>query len=425
MPEDGGSEENEGLLHRYSQRGAVETFLVGACQRLGYDETLTMLLLLAAREIRAEIPMIRDDGSLAVYSGYRVQHHDARGPYKGGLRFHPSIDMDEIRGLAGLMTLKTALVDVPFGGAKGGIDCNPAELSDRELQQLARRFTEKFHRYIGPQRDIPAPDVGTDARVMGWIQDEYAKIYGYSPGVVTGKPVAVGGSVGRENATGLGLATVAHAYLSSVGETLAGRRVAIQGFGNVGRHAALALQAHGCTIVALSDAGGALYDPDGLDLDRVIDHVDAGVKLNGFDDAEHISNAELIALPCDLLVPAALGGAVTALNAAEVQAPLIIEGANGPIDPDADEILRARSITVVPDLLANAGGVIVSFFEWVQNMQHFAWDLETVRTRSEERLVKATTQVVEHARARACTLREAAYEIAVERVKDALLAAGI
>ncbi len=299
----------------YTRRGASETFLVRACQRLGYDETLTMLLLLAAREIRAEIPLVRDDGSLAVYSGYRVQHHDARGPYKGGLRFHPRVDMDEIRGLAGLMTLKTALVEIPFGGAKGGIDCDPADLSLRELEQLTRRFTEKFHRHIGPQRDIPAPDVGTDARIMGWIQDEYSKIYGHNPGVVTGKPVAVGGSLGRTEATGRGIATVLRTYLRARDETAAGRRVAVQGFGNVGRHAAMALRDDGCTIVAISDVSGGAHDPAGIDVERLAAHLDAGGVVSDAGIGDHITNADLLTLPCDILLPAALGGVITGINA--------------------------------------------------------------------------------------------------------------
>ena len=409
----------------YTQRGAFETYLVRACQRLGYDENLTLLLLLAAREIRAEIPLVRDDGSLAVFSGYRVQHHDARGPYKGGLRFHPTVDMDEIRGLAGLMTLKTALIDIPFGGAKGGIDCDPNALSARELEQLTRRFVEKFHRHIGPQRDIPAPDVGTDARIMGWIQDEYAKIYGYSPGVVTGKPVAVGGSAGRVEATGEGLATVACAYLAACDDTMNGKRVVIQGFGNVGRHAAFALSRCGAVVVGASDSRGGVHAPEGLDLDALVAHIDAGGTVADFGGGHPVGNPELLALDCDVLVPAALGNAICGPAARDVKARLVVEGANGPIDPDAAEILADGGVAVIPDLLANAGGVLVSFFEWVQNMPHFAWDLETVRSRAEERLVKATRDILDYSDEHHCSLRDAAYEIAVERVKDALLAAGI
>jgi glutamate dehydrogenase (NAD(P)+) len=409
----------------YTQRGAFEAYLVDACQGIGYDDNLTMLLLLAAREIKAEIPLVRDDGSLEIYSAFRVQHHDARGPYKGGLRFHPDVDMDEVRGLAGLMTLKTALVDIPFGGAKGGINCDPHSLTPRELEQLTRKFTEKFHRYIGPHRDIAAPDVGSDARVMGWIQDEYTKIYGYSPGVVTGKPIAVGGSLGREDATGRGVGTVVQAYLASIGETLVGRRVAIQGFGNVGRHTAFALERAGGIIIAVSDSSGGVCDPRGLDLERIAIHVDEGGPISGLDGFDHLTNDELLTIGCDVLVPAALGGVLCADNAADVKAPLVVEAANGPVDPDAAALFDEQGVTVVPDLLANAGGVIVSFFEWVQNMQHFAWDLETVHRRAEQRLVKATDLVVDRAETGGINLRRAAYEIAIERVKDALLASGI
>lgn len=409
----------------YTQRGSCEEFLLRACRRLDFDETLITLLLLAAREMRAEIPLVRDDGSLAVYSAYRVQHHDARGPYKGGLRYHPAVDMQEIRGLAGLMTLKTALLDLPFGGAKGGVDCDPSTLSARELEQLTRRFTEKFHRHIGPHRDIPAPDVGTDEQVMGWIQDEYAKIYGHEPGVVTGKPVAVGGSLGRLEATGRGIGTVLRTYLGSRQEAARGRKVAIQGFGQVGRQTAFSLRDQGCSIVAVSDAGGGLFDPAGIELERLVGHLDSGGDLSRFEGADHITNAELLTLDCDILVPAALGGVITGTNAPDVRARLVVEGANGPIDPDADDILGSNEIVVIPDVLANAGGVVVSFFEWVQNMQHFAWDLETVRSRAEDRLVAATNGVVERAESRSCSLRDAAYEIAVSRVRDALVASGI
>ena len=405
--------------------GAVEPFLLGACERLGLDEALTDLLCLASREVRAVIPLVRDDDSLAIYTGYRVQHQDARGPYKGGLRYHPSLDLFEARGLAALMTLKTALVDVPFGGAKGGIDCDPADLSDRELEQLTRRYTETFHRDLGPDRDIPAPDVGTDERVMGWIQDEYSKISGHSPGAATGKPVSVGGSLGRTEATGRGVAVVARSYLETRGESLSGRRIAIQGFGNVGRHASEALTDEGGVVVAVSDSSGAVHAPDGLDLGWLAAHKDAGGRLSELDGVEHLSNDQLLALPCEVLVPAALGGVITRHNADTVVAPLIVEGANAPVDPDADRILAAKGVVILPDILASAGGVVVSFFEWAQNMQHFAWDLDTVRERADERLAAATRSTAARAVARDCSLRDAAYEIAVDRVLTALRASGI
>lgn len=409
----------------FDHRSAHETYLRNACHRLGYDETLTTLLLLASHEIKAEIPLVRDDGSLDVYAGFRVQHDNARGPYKGGLRFHPSVTMEEVRGLAGLMTLKTALLQIPFGGAKGGINCDPSALSERELEQLTRRFTEKFHRHIGPNRDIPAPDVGTTPQVMAWIQNEYEKIYGYNRGVVTGKPLAVGGSFGRIEATGRGVATVLNAYVEHTGESLAGRTVAIQGFGNVGRHAAETLSHYGCKVVAVSDVSGAIHDPAGLDIEALTQHVEAGAAIADLSAGDQMTNAELLALPVDILVPAALGGVITSANVDTIRASMIAEGANGPIDPDADEALRNRGVTVIPDVLANAGGVLVSFFEWVQNMQHVSWDLASIRDRADERLVLTTETVVHRSEENGRSLRAAAYEISVERVCNALLAAGI
>ena len=405
----------------FSQRGALETFLVAACRRLEYDDTMIELLLLAARETRAEIPLPRDDGSLDVLIGYRVQHHDARGPYKGGVRYHPSVDMDDARGLAGLMTVKTALIDVPFGGAKGGICCDPSALSPRELEQLTRRFVEKFHREIGPLRDVLAPDVGTDAQVMAWVQDEYERIHGYSPAVATGKPLATGGSVGREEATGRGLAVVLGAVVGS----LEGRTVAIQGFGNVGRHAAFALRERGAVVQAISDASGGVVHDRGLDLDALAAHVDAGRPLCEFDAADPIPRDDVLTRSVDVLVPAALGGAITQANVGDVAAEVVLEGANGPVDPAAEERLVARGVTVIPDVLANAGGVLVSYYEWVQNVQHMPWDLDTVRTRAEDRLTGTARLVCARAEERSSSLRAAAYEIALERVQGAMVAAGI
>jgi glutamate dehydrogenase (NAD(P)+) len=405
----------------FSHRSAYETFLLEACERLDYDETLIELLLLAARETRAEIPLVRDDGSLSVFIGYRVQHHDARGPYKGGLRYHPSVDMDDVRGLAGLMTVKTALIDIPFGGAKGGIACDPTRLSVREREQLTRRFVEKFHRDLGPQLDIVAPDVGTDAQVMAWIQNEYTKIYGHSPAVATGKPLEVGGSVGRDEATGRGLATVLRSCVGAV----AGRTVAIQGFGNVGRHTAFALRDAGCVVQAITDVGGGVLDERGLDLDALTAHVATHGTLAGFAGADPISNDQLLARPCDVLVPAALGGAITEGNVDRVAAEVVLEGANGPTDPEAAARLEQRGVTVIPDVLANSGGVLVSYFEWVQNLQHLPWDLATVRSRADECLTQATRAVTTRAAERTTSLRAAAYEIAVDRVKAALVASGI
>ncbi len=400
------------------------SYLLRACADLAYDDATTRLLQLADREIRVEIPLWRTDGRLAVYHAYRVQHDDARGPFKGGLRFHPSVDMDEVRGLATLMTLKTALVDLPFGGAKGGIDCDPSELSRRELEQLTRRFTERLHRELGPNRDIPAPDLGTDAQVMAWITNEYAKIYGHTPAVVTGKPISLGGSVGRDEATGRGLVTVVAAWAGAQGRSLAGSTAAVQGFGNVGRHAAEALVAAGVRVVAVSDRTGGTYAADGLDLAALERHRADDGSLPTFPGGDTISNAELLALECDLLVPAALGGCITEANVDRVMAGTVVEGANAPVTPAAHDALVDRGVPVIPDLLASAGGVIVSYFEWVQNLQRMSWTLDDVRTRAAARLERATATVVERAHGQRIDLRRAAYQMAVERLREAVFAAG-
>ena len=399
------------------------SFLLRACADLGYDDATTRLLQLADREIRVEIPLWRADGSLAVYHAYRVQHDDARGPFKGGLRFHPSVDMEDVRGLAILMTLKTALVDVPFGGAKGGIDCDPSELSRRELEQLTRRFTERLHRELGPNRDIPAPDLGTDAQVMAWIANEFAKIYGHTPAVVTGKPISLGGSLGRDEATGRGLVTVVAAWAGARGKSLAGMTAAVQGFGNVGRHAAEALVASGVRVVAVSDHAGGTFAAGGLDVAALEQHR-ADEPLATFPGGDSITNPELLALECDLLVPAALGGCITEENVADVAAGTVVEGANAPVTAAAHDALVARGVPVVPDLLASAGGVIVSYFEWVQNLQRMSWTLDEVRTRAAARLERATATVVERAHGQRIDLRRAAYQIAVERLREAVFAAG-
>jgi glutamate dehydrogenase (NAD(P)+) len=400
------------------------SFLLRACSDLGYDEVTTRLLQLADKEIRLELPLWRADGSLSVYHAYRVQHDDARGPFKGGVRYHPSVDMDEVRGLATLMTLKTALVDVPFGGAKGGIDCDPGELSRRELEDLTRRFTERLHRELGPNRDIPAPDLGTDAQVMAWIADEYAKMYGHTPAVVTGKPIALGGSRGRDEATGRGLVTVLAAFWAVAGISLADRTAAIQGFGNVGGHAATALVDAGARVIAVDDRDGGVHDPDGLDVAALLDHRERHGTVAGFAGGRPLTDADLLALECDVLVPAALGGCITTDNAGRVAAGTIAEGANSPLTPAAHDELTERGVEVIPDILANAGGVVVSYFEWVQNLQRMSWSLDEVRARARSKLETATGEVVALARERDYDLRRAAYVIAVERLREAVFAAG-
>jgi glutamate dehydrogenase (NAD(P)+) len=407
-----------------SIRETHDAFLLNACQRLGYEHSTYEVLLIAAREIRIQLPLRKDDGSVVVYNGYRCQHHNARGPYKGGLRYHPDLNIEDVRGMACLMTMKTSLVDLPLGGAKGGIDCDPAELSSRELETLTRKYVEKLHRNLGPNLDIPAPDIGTNAQVMAWIQDEYSKIYGYTSAVVTGKPIETGGSQGREEATGRGVAIVLEQYARHVGESLQGKTVAIQGFGNVGSHAARILDERGLRVVAVSDVKGGIHRPAGLPIDKVLAHHEKTGSVVGFPRAKTISNEELLAMKCDFLVPAALGGVVHHGNARHVRAKVVAEAANAPLTDQANTILRDRGVKILPSILVSSGGVTVSYFEWVQNLQQFSWDLETVRQRLNEKMSAAANAVFRMAADQKCTYREAAYQIAAKRLKDALFAAG-
>ena len=408
-----------------STKNTHDRFLLRACERLKYDAVVYQLLLTASREIRLQIPVRKDDGSFVIFNAYRVQHHNARGPYKGGLRYHATVDVEDVRGLACLMSLKTALLDLPLGGAKGGIDCNPSSLSERELEQLTRKFVEKMHRNIGPNEDIPAPDVGTNAQTMAWIQDEYSKIYGYSPAVVTGKPIVTGGSQGRKEATGFGVCMTIEAYCEHYKKILQNATVAIQGFGKVGRYAAFHLHALGAKIIAVSDSQGAIINRDGLDINAVIRHKDSVGTVVGTDGADIVDNAALLALPCDYLIPAALGNAINADNVDGISAKIVVEGANAPVSWTAADILEQRGVTVIPDILANAGGVTVSYFEWVQNLQHFSWSLKRVRKLLRAKMNSACSNVFELADKEGIQMRDAAYQIATERLKEAIFAAGI
>ncbi len=402
-----------------------EHFLQKACRQLGYDEVIFELLLTPSREIKLEIPLRKDDGSIVVFNGYRVQHHNARGPYKGGLRFHPAVDEQEVRGLACLMSLKTALVDLPLGGAKGGIDCDPRSLSHRELERVTRKFVEKIHRNIGTNIDVPAPDIGTNAQVMAWIQDQYSIIYGYTPSVVTGKPIVTGGSEGREEATGLGLSMVIRHHAKTHKLPLQDSQVVIQGFGNVGRHAAIELAALGCKIVAISDTQGAVYNPAGIDVQRAVAHKESIGSVVGMENVDVIDNSEIFSLPCDYLIPAALGGAINESNANRLSCKFVVEGANSPTTRVANDVLCERGIKVIPDILANSGGVIVSYFEWVQNIQHVHWKKEKVQEQLWEVVSEACELVWALSSEKQLSYREAAYQISTNRLKDAVFAAGI
>ncbi len=398
-------------------------FLDGAMQRLDLDPAQKQLLLQSFREVTVQIPLnVHSNGQkiLHTFTGYRVQHSHARGPFKGGLRFHPDVQLDEMRALAQLMTWKTALVDIPFGGAKGGIAVDPATLTEHELETLTRRFTQKMSPVLGVKEDIPAPDVNTGPREMAWIFDEYSKSNGHIPGVVTGKPVELGGLDGRLEATGYGVAHVTELALDQLDIPLKGARVVIQGFGNVGSHAALRFQAMGAHVVAISDMYGGLFNPQGIKIESAIEHVAKTGSLNDFPGAEPVTNNELLGLPCDVLVPAALEGTINCDIEPTIQAKLIIEAANMPVTYMADDKLRQRGIAIIPDILANAGGVIASYFEWVQNIQRFAWERDKVFARMEAHLSRAYTEVHQLAEAAHVDLRTAAYEVAVRRVLRAV-----
>ena len=390
-----------------------------AAGRLGLDLELRTLLSTPFRELRVEVPVRLDDGSLKVFLGYRIQHNGVRGPAKGGLRYHPSVTVNEVRALAEAMTWKTSLVNIPFGGAKGGIICDPRTLSQRELERLTRRFISRIQLILGPYRDIPAPDMNTNAQVMAWIFDEYSIHHGYTPACVTGKPVELGGSLGREQATGNGVALLTRELMRELGRPLAGATVAIQGFGNVGSHAAMALSGMGARLIALGDIYGGIFSPQGINLEELSAHRKSTGKMQGLAGTEMISNEDLLEVKCDILIPAALECVIHRRNAERIHAGVLIEAANLPTTPEADEILDRRGIVVLPDVLANAGGVTVSYFEWTQNLQQLFWEESRVNAEMEKILVNAFRNVVNRSRSEKISLRAAAYSIAIERVARA------
>jgi glutamate dehydrogenase (NAD(P)+) len=388
-----------------------------ACDRLGLADDVRAVLRSSYREVQVQIPIRLGDGRIHVFTGYRVQHNGARGPYKGGIRYHPEVDLDEVRALAALMSWKTAIANVPFGGAKGGVNVPAEELSRDELQRVTRSFVDKIEKVLGPNRDIPAPDVNTNAQVMAWMMDQYGKHHGHTPACVTGKPIELEGSFGRESATGRGLVYLYREAAPALRLAPADTRVVVQGFGNVGSWAARIMAQLGCTIVGVSDAYGAIRSDAGIDPDALHAHVRAGGKLAEFDGAEAIGAEELLAIECEVLIPAALGGLIHQGNADSVNCRLLLEGANSPTTPAADEILAGKGITVIPDVMANAGGVVVSYFEWVQNLQHFRWDEREVNERLANVMRRAWREV--NARAEDVPLRIAAYELGIERVVEA------
>ncbi len=404
---------------------ATHRYFHQAADVLDLSPNMRQLLWTPKRDVQVQVALEMDNGEIATFIGFRVQHDDSRGPMKGGLRFHPEVDLDEVRSLATLMTLKTAVVNIPYGGAKGGVTVSPRQLSSGELERLTRRFVDGIHDLVGPDIDIPAPDMGTNAEVMAWFMNQYTKYHGFSPACVTGKPVELFGIPGREEATGRGVGIFTIKLLQRLRADPRQTTVAIQGFGNVGSHTAVYLHKTEMKIVAVSDLSGAYYNPEGLDIPAMYTYSREHQGLAGFAGAETISQEELLRLPVDILIPAALGGVLTKENAPEIRARTIIEAANEPVRPEADEIFRQRNILVLPDILANAGGVTTSYFEWAQNRQHFSWDLGRVRQELDRVLSNAFETVWDTAKNHNISLRTAAYVVGLERVGRATVLGGI
>ncbi|MFW6409885.1 MAG: Glu/Leu/Phe/Val family dehydrogenase [Halanaerobiales bacterium] len=377
------------------------------------------------RTLEVSIPVKMDDGSTKVFRGYRCQHNDILGPTKGGVRFHPQVDKNEVKSLAAWMTFKCAVVGIPYGGGKGGVVCNPKQMSDNEIERLSRGFISAIEPIIGPDKDIPAPDVYTNPQVMGYFMDEYSRLQGKgSPGIVTGKPLSIGGSEGRNSATARGVMYATREAAKAIGMDLNGASVAVQGYGNAGSFSAIFMSELGCKIVAANDSSGGAYNPDGMDPVELKEYKEENGTVKGFPGSEDIGNEELLTLDCDIMIPAALENVITEENAADIKAKLISEAANGPTTPEADKILHENGNLVVPDILANAGGVTVSYFEWVQNLYNYYWSAEQVDERLEQIMVSAFDNVYSTYRDHNVNMRVAAYIVAIRRIKDAMEARG-
>jgi glutamate dehydrogenase (NAD(P)+) len=390
-----------------------------AADRMELRDDLRVVLRSAYREVQVQIPVKLSDGRIHLFHGYRVQHNGARGPYKGGIRYHPEVDLDEVRALATLMSWKTAIAGIPFGGAKGGVDIDPASCNEAELQRVTRSFIDKIEKVLGPNRDIPAPDVGTNAQTMAWMMDEYGKLHGHTPACVTGKPIALEGSYGREAATGRGVVYMFREAAGQLGLVPSETRVAVQGFGNVGSWAARIIHQLGARIVAVSDVHGAIHRDAGIDPIALHQFLTGGGRITEYDGADVITPDQLLGVDCEVLIPAALGGLIHRDNAEQIKARLIVEGANSPTTPAADEILAENGVTIIPDVMANAGGVVVSYFEWVQNLQHFRWDEREVNDKLGTIMRRAYREVSARSREEGSSLRIAAYETGIERVLEA------
>ena len=390
-----------------------------AVAKLGLEQNIAKALEIPDRELTVEVPFRRDSGDMDSVIGFRVQHNNTRGPFKGGIRYHEHVDIDEVRSLATLMTWKTSLLDIPYGGGKGGIGVNPSNFSKTELERMSRRFFRAIDPIIGVNVDIPAPDVNTNAQVMSWFMDEYSQVHGYSPAIVTGKPLELGGSEGREAATGRGTAVITREASEKWGIDLKDCKVVIQGFGNVGSYAAKFLHEYGCKIIAVSDVSGGLHDKDGLDIPSLFDYNRRNRTIKGFEQGKNITNEQLLALDCDFLIPAALGSAINDSNAHSLNCKVIIEAANGPVTGDAANKLWDKRIAIIPDILTNAGGVTVSYFEWVQNLQQFKWSEGEVNQKLDKKMIQAFEEVYSIKKDQGVPMRIASFMAAIDRVQSA------
>jgi glutamate dehydrogenase (NAD(P)+) len=406
--------------------GAVNARVTRASDLLGIKENYRRLLTTCWRETKVSLPITDDKGDLQVFEGYRVQHNGVRGPYKGGVRYHPEVDLDEVKALSSLMTWKCAIVNIPFGGAKGGICVDPSKMSDRELQAITRRFVFSIKNMIGPYKDIMAPDMGTNPKTMGWMMDAYGQIHGYTPAIVTGKPVTLEGTPDRLDATGLGVAMITRRILEERKEFLSGKTVVVQGFGNVGSFAALHLHRMNAKVIAVSDVAGTLLDRRGLDIEKLMIHMETNRTLSGFPGGEFAPRGavDVMGLECDILVPAALGHVIHSDNMEKIKARYIIEGANGPITPEADDYLNRQGVIIVPDILANAGGVVGSYFEWAQNIQMHHWERADSKLELDKFMSAALLGVTTASKKYDINYRDAAFAVGVDRVYQAAVARG-
>lgn len=410
------------------KKGAFEIIrgqIDAVCERMGIDEVYCSRLRECERELTVHFPVKMDDGGVKIFTGFRVIHNDTQGPGKGGIRYHPDVTLDEVRALAARMTLKAAVVNIPYGGAKGAVVCDPKALSQNELERLTRRYTSEITILIGPESDIPAPDIGTNPQVMAWIMDTYSMGKGYTvPAVATGKPIEIGGSRGRFEATGRGCMINSRLVAEHLNLSLKGATVAVQGFGNVGAVVAKLLAREGCRIIAISDSKGGVYNPKGLDLEGLLRHKKETGSVVGFKDAENITDTELLGLQCDILVPAATGNQIVEANATSVKAKIIVEGANGPTTPEADKILFDNGIFIIPDVLANTGGVIISYLEWVQSMQSFFWEEVEVNDYLKRIMTNAFMEVLRVSQQEKVDMRTAAHMLAIRRITTAMAMRG-